>query len=176
MQRSSMVALAFVVLMLGACAGSATPPSPIAVPASSVVSAPLSTPPPTALPTPAPGWTVAQATTCQTTTSLLFDWSKTAPLMVELGLGVSVDVKAARAQGATVAAKYLALARRLEAPGATPQLAALRAAFAAAASEYAQPITVVEFRTRYQAIQSALISLRLQCDAVSAWVDAHVKQ
>ncbi|MFI5259074.1 MAG: hypothetical protein ACHQ01_05635 [Candidatus Limnocylindrales bacterium] len=180
-QRWLGAALASASLLVVACAGTPQVPGSTVGPSSAgpsaagpTAAAPTSTP--TAAPTASPTWSVADARTCQATSSTLFDWSRNAPLAVELGEGISVDVMAARAQGAASAREYVAKAKALAAPGAEGQLGAVRAALSSAAAAFTQPITVDDFRAAYQSVQASLYALRAQCDAVSAWVDAHVKQ
>jgi hypothetical protein len=86
------------------------------------------------------------------------------------------DVKAARQAAVAAAQTYLAKSRTLTVPAADAEIAAFRSSLSELETAAAQPLTVPDFRTRYQRTRDTLSGIGTRCSAIDQWVRAHVPQ
>jgi hypothetical protein len=131
-------------------------------------------------PSPPPGtaWTAADGQACHAAYDAVSGWpgkSGTIPIDVVMYSGSS-DVKAARQAALTAAKAYLARSAALSVPAASFEIGAFRSSLSDLATAVAQPMTVPDFRTKYQRPIDTLSGIRTRCVAIDQWVHDHVPQ
>lgn len=133
---------------------------------------------PTAAPPSGTAWTAADGQACHAAYDAVSDWpgkSATIPIDVVMHSGSS-DVKAARQAAETAAKAYLASSAALSIPAASFEIGAFRSSLSDLATTAAQPLTISDFRTKYQRTIDTLSGIRTRCAAIDQWVHDHVAQ
>jgi hypothetical protein len=131
-----------------------------------------------ASPPPGTAWTAADGQACHGAFDAVSDWpgkSATTQMGAVMYSGSS-DVQAARQAALAATTTYLAKSSTLSVPASAFEIGAFRASLSDLQAAAAQPMTVPDFRAKYQRTIDTLSGIRTRCTAIDQWVRDHVAQ
>jgi hypothetical protein len=131
-----------------------------------------------ASPPPGETWTAADGQACHGVFDAVSDWpgKDTAAPISAVMYGGSTDVQVARQAVVAAAQTYLVKSADLTVSAAGFEIAAFRSSLSDIETAAAQPMTVPDFRTKYQRVLDTLSGIRTRCIAIDQWVREHVPQ